>query len=75
MKLLGQVRVLSAEGRMSAWVLGLLPFGAALMMHLMNPQFIEVLYTDSGGRKMVGAALGLLAIGVLVIRKIINIRV
>ena len=75
LKLLGQVRVLSAEGRMSAWVLGLLPFGAALMMHLMNPQFIEVLYTDSGGRKMVGAALGLLTIGVLVIRKIINIRV
>jgi len=34
-----------------------------------------VLYTDSGGRKMVGAAMGLLVIGVLVIRKIINIRV
>lgn len=75
LKLLGQVRVLSAEGRMSAWVLGLLPFGAALMMYVMNPQFIAVLYTDSGGRKMVGAAMGLLVIGVLVIRKIINIRV
>ena len=75
LKLMGQVRVLSAEGRMSAWVLGLLPFGAALMMHLMNPQFIAVLYTDAGGRKMVGVSLGLLMIGVLCIRKIINIRV
>lgn len=75
LKLLGQVRVLSAEGRMSAWVLGLLPFGAALMMHLMNPQFIAVLYTDAGGRKMVGVSLGLLVVGVLCIRKIINIRV
>ena len=75
LKLLGQVRVLSAEGRMSAWVLGLLPFGAALMMHLMNPQFIAVLYTDPGGRKMVGVALGLLMVGVIGIRKIINIRV
>ncbi|STQ93060.1 Flp pilus assembly protein TadB [Janthinobacterium lividum] len=75
LKLLGQVRVLSAEGRMSAWVLGLLPFGAALMMHLMNPQFLAVLYTDAGGRKMVGVALGLLMVGVLCIRKIIHIRV
>ncbi|MGX9698839.1 type II secretion system F family protein [Janthinobacterium lividum] len=75
LKLLGQVRVLSAEGRMSAWVLGLLPFGAALMMHLMNPQFIAVLYTDGGGRKMVGVSLGLLMLGVICIRKIINIRV
>ena len=75
LKLLGQVRVLSAEGRMSAWVLGLLPFGAALMMHLMNPQFLSVLYTDRGGRKMVAVAFCLLLIGVLVIRKIVRIRV
>lgn len=75
LKLLGQVRVLSAEGRMSAWVLGLLPFGAALMMHFLNPDFIALLYTDRGGRKMVGVALTLLVIGVLIIRKIIRIRV
>lgn len=75
LKLMGQVRVLSAEGRMSAWVLGLLPFGAALMMQVMNPVFLSLLYTDRGGRKMVGVALGLLLVGVLVIRKIIRIRV
>ncbi|MGK5080385.1 type II secretion system F family protein [Janthinobacterium sp. HLX7-2] len=75
LKLLGQVRVLSAEGRMSAWILGLLPFGAALMMHLMNPQFLALLYTDRGGRKMVVVALSLLVLGVLVIRKIVRIRV
>ena len=60
---------------MSAWVLGLLPFGAALMMQLMNPQFLSVLYTDRGGRKMVMVAFGLLLVGVLVIRKIVRIRV
>lgn len=74
-KLLGQVRVLSAEGRMSAWVLGLLPFGAAAMIQLINPQFLEVLYTDPAGRKMVGFALTLMAVGVIVMRKIIKIRV
>ena len=75
LKLMGQVRVLSAEGRMSAWVLGSLPFAAALMMQLTNPEFLSVLYLDSGGRKMVGIALAMLAMGVLVIRRIVRIRV
>ena len=74
-KLLGQVRVLSAEGKMSAWVLGLLPFGAALMMQLINPEFLKVLYTDPGGRKMVTFAGVMMVLGVIVMRKIIRIRV
>lgn len=74
-KLMGQVRVLSAEGRMSAWVLGLLPFGAALMIQLTSPQFLEVLYTDPGGRKMLAMAAFLMCLGVLLMRKIIRIHV
>ena len=75
LKLMGQVRVLSAEGRMSAWVLGLLPFGAALMMQLMNPQFLALLYQDRGGRKMIMMAAGMLLLGVLVIRRVVRIRI
>jgi tight adherence protein B len=74
-KLLGQVRVLSAEGKMSAWVLSLLPFGAALMIQLTNPKFLEVLYTDPAGRKMIGFAAFMMVLGILVMRKIIRIRV
>jgi tight adherence protein B len=75
MKLMGQVRVLSAEGKMSAWVLGLLPFAAAAVIHLTSPEFLAVLYTDPGGRKMlVGAAL-MMAVGVYVMRRVIHIRV
>lgn len=74
-KLMGQIRVLSAEGKMSAWVLGLLPFGAALMIQLTNPQFLEVLYTDPGGRKMITFCLVMMVLGVLAMRKIIKIRV
>jgi len=74
-KLLGQIRVLSAEGRMSAWVLGLLPFAAAAMIQLTNPGFLAVLYTDPAGRKMVATAITMMIIGVLVMRKIIRIRV
>jgi len=75
LKLLGQVRVLSAEGRMSAWVLGLLPFGSAALMNIVNPEFMSVLYTDPAGQKMVGIALSLLVVGIFFIRKVIRIRV
>jgi tight adherence protein B len=74
-KLLGQVRVLSAEGKMSAWVLGLLPFGAASVIQLTNPDFLKVLYTDPAGQKMIMAALFLMACGVFLMRRIIKIRV
>lgn len=75
LKLMGQVKVLSAEGRLSAWILGLLPFGAALMIQLANPKFLEVLYTDPMGKKMLMIAAGMMLIGVLAMRKIIHIRV
>lgn len=75
LKLMGQVKVLSAEGRMSAWVLGLLPFGAALMIQLTNPKFLEILYTDPGGRKMLAVVGVMMVLGILAMRKIIHIRV
>ncbi|MDC8758023.1 type II secretion system F family protein [Janthinobacterium fluminis] len=75
LKLLGQIRVLSAEGRMSAWVLSLLPFGAALLMQLSNPDFLGLLYTDPGGRKMLGVAALMMLIGIATIRAVTRIRV
>ena len=75
LKLLGQIRVLSAEGRMSAWVLGLLPFGAGGVIQLTNPKFLAVLFTDPAGQKMVGFAMFMMVLGFFVMRKIIRIRV
>jgi tight adherence protein B len=73
-KLKGQVRVLSAEGRISAWILCLLPFGAGGLMFAANPETMGVLLTDPGGRKMLGGALVMMMFGVLAIRKIVRIR-
>jgi len=75
MKLLGQVRVMSSEGKMSAWVLSLLPFGAAAMMYMTNPEFLAPLYTEPEGRKMLSIAGTLMLLGFFVIRKITHIRV
>ncbi len=71
----GVVRVMSAEGRLSAWILGLLPFVISLLISLINPGFFKVLWTEAIGIQMVAGALGLLALGVAWMWAIIRIRV
>jgi len=75
LKLHGEVRTLSAEGRLSAIILTALPFGVAFVVNLVNPSFMAVLWTDPGGMRMVGAALFMMVLGMLWMRKIIRIRV
>lgn len=75
LKLLGTVRVLSAEGRLSAWILTLLPFVLGFVLQLVNPQFLSVLWTDPIGQKMVGAALCLMVLGIFLMWRITKIRV
>ena len=75
LKLLGKVRVLSAEGRMSGWVLGILPFAVAGIINLLNPKFMSVLWTDPMGLKLIYTALGMMLIAAFWMRKIIKIRV
>ena len=75
LKLLGEVRTLSAEGKLSAWILGALPFCVGAVVQLVNPKFMSVLWTDPAGLKAVGGALVMMVIGVLWMRKIIRIRV
>lgn len=73
-KLLGTIRVLSAEGRLSAWILSLLPFCTAVLIQIVNPKFLRVLWTDPLGWRMVIGALVLMAFGILWMRRIIRIR-
>lgn len=75
LKLLGQVRTLSAEGKLSAIILTALPFGVALVVNLVNPAFMNVLWTDTTGLRMVGAAVFMMLLGILWMRSIIRIRV
>jgi tight adherence protein B len=70
-----QVNVLTAEGRLSAWVLALLPMAIAVYMFVVNPEYIGLLVTTNLGRIMLGIALGLLVGGILWMRKIVDIDV
>lgn len=75
MKLVASVRVLSAEGRLSAWILTLLPFVIGLVLQQVNPTFLSVLWTDPMGMRMVGVALTLMGLGILIMWRVIKIRI
>lgn len=75
LKLFSQIRVLSAEGKMSAWVLGLLPFAVGFIISVLNPKYMSALFTDPVGQKMMGVAAIMILIGVIWMRNIIRIRV
>ncbi|MDP3037629.1 MAG: type II secretion system F family protein [Rhodocyclaceae bacterium] len=75
LKLLGAIRVLSAEGRLSAWILSCLPFALAAVIHLVNPDFLSLLWKDPAGINLVSGALVLMVIGVFAMWRIIRIRI
>lgn len=74
LKLLARVKVLSSEGRMSAWILGLMPFFLAGVISAVNPEFMRPLWTDPIGIAIVKYMLILMLIGFVIMRKIIKIR-
>lgn len=75
LKLLATIRVLSAEGRMSAWILTILPFALAVVISILNPKLMSILWTDETGRKMVAGAITLMIIGIFWMWRMIKIRV
>jgi tight adherence protein B len=75
LKLIAKVRVLSAEGRLSAWILGLMPFCVMLFMLVVNPKYVNPLWTDPTGVKMLWASAGMILVGALWIRRLVQIRV
>jgi tight adherence protein B len=74
-QLRNQIKALTAEGRLSGWVLGLLPPGMMAVIMYVNPKYISVLFQHSIGQFVLGAALFFQLVGALVIRKIVSIKV
>lgn len=74
-KLQRKIKTLSAEGRMSAWVLALIPFVLAIMLEVVSPGYITTLLEDPLGRKLILAAFFMMILGVFWIRKIIRVEV
>jgi tight adherence protein B len=74
-RLHGEIKALTAEGRMSGYVLGLLPVAMALLLFLRSPDYLEPLYTTSTGLMMLGVTGALMVAGFFWMRKIVKIEV
>jgi tight adherence protein B len=69
------VRALTAEGRMSAIVLGLLPLGLGAAMFMINPEYTNKLITDTLGNILLGVSIVSMIIGFIWMKKIIDIEI
>jgi tight adherence protein B len=74
-RLRGQLRIYTAQGRITGWILGCAPFFIFAMLNLIKHDYEKTLITDPLGLKLVYFGLGLMVIGILAIRKIIDIKV
>lgn len=68
----GEIRIQTAQGRMTGWILSALPILMLVLINLVNPGYSSVLLTDPGGRKMIYAAVGLIVLGSVIINRIVN---
>jgi tight adherence protein B len=74
-KLMATVKVLSAEGRLSAVILSVLPFAIAAVLSWVNPAFIGKLWTDPLGLKLLMGSLVLVVVGVIWMQRLVSVRV
>jgi tight adherence protein B len=71
----GEIRALTAQGRVSGYIITFLPFGIVGFLYLYNPEFIMPMFTEPCGWMMMGTGLVLIVIGYYAINKIVNIEV
>jgi tight adherence protein B len=74
-RILGQVKTLTAQGKLSGLIVGILPLALCAFLYSANPDYMRPLFQEGVGRTMLVLALGLQLLGVLIIMKIVNIKV
>jgi len=74
-RILGDLKTLTTSSRMSAWLLCGLPIGVALAVTIMNPEYMSVLWKDPRGHYLIAAAMFMQITGMLIVRKILNIKI
>ncbi|MBN2200792.1 type II secretion system F family protein, partial [bacterium] len=73
-KLIGQIRTYTAQGRMSAWIVGTLPIAFVLIISTLNPGYLKPLVQDRLGQMFIGLSAFLQVAGFIIIRKVVQIK-
>jgi tight adherence protein B len=72
LRIQGDIRVHTAQGRLTGWILCMLPVIMMFLINLINPGYSSVLFNDPFGRKLLYVGVALLCVGGFLIRQIIN---
>jgi tight adherence protein B len=71
----GEINTLTAQGRVSGYLVAFLPIGLGAVLNIINPAFMQPLFTQTIGRILIGVGVVMMTIGFLAIRKITDIKV
>ncbi len=71
----GEIKVLTAQGMISGYVISFLPVGLGLVLFAMNPTYMGAMFQEPCGWAMIAVGVVLITIGFIAIRKIVNIEV
>ena len=74
-RLRGQLRIYTAQGRITGWILCIAPFIMFGVISLVNWNYEKILFTDPSGLHVIYFGMVMMVIGILVIRKVINIKI
>jgi tight adherence protein B len=71
----GEINTLTAQGRMSGYLVAFLPIGIAVTLNFINPSFMQPLFTQTLGQILLGVGGVMMVIGFFMIQKIVDIKV
>jgi tight adherence protein B len=70
-----QIQTHTAQGRMTGWILTLLPVVLGCALYAINPKLMSILWTTEIGRKLLWVASGMIVVGGIIVRQIVNMDV
>jgi len=71
----GEIKAMTAQGRITGYVITALPFALAGLIYMMTPDFMGVLFTDPCGYVLIIVSIIMIGLGYFVINKIVSIEV
>jgi len=74
-RIMGDLKTLTTSSRMSAWLLCGLPIFVALVITVMNPEYMSILWKDTRGHYLIAVAMFMQVTGMLIVRKILDIKI
>jgi tight adherence protein B len=74
-RIMGDLKTLTTSSRMSAWLLCGLPIFVTFVITFMNPEYMSILWKDRRGHYLIATALFLQVTGMLIVRRILNIKI